>query len=352
MIVNIMQNHPPHSPCSPHLPQQQKKEVWNHRPFHLNHSMFPPNSPMVSPKNRIGPCDQNKEKRSRQQQRRNPRSPQTNHHNRRGRVRPREKGIKVIPSSVPSIPSPEPIITGPSAGSRRRRVSTDGSPRDNDVVCLTVSCPNRPKGIVAIQPGSTHRGNLRFRSMVRNYAHSQDCSSDENQKRMARSIAAELQSKGGRFLVWVKENPALRRHKNNGSWQTVGTTDALNVTRYVLLKQIEQIESESARVGVQEKSPIVASVQKRPSIPKAPEVNHDVKGKELYESDYSNATSGSSSAATIRNIFNEIRLDGEEDDLDLWSISSGGDSKTSKNTKPQLEAGCWEYKLLLPLELE
>lgn len=333
MLMNMTQKHPQCGPCSPHFSKQDTKEAWTDQHFYANHLMFPAYSPMASPQNQTGSRD-DKEKR-RRQHRNVPQSSQKNRQNRCRRVQPSGKGLRTIPGDVPLIQSPNPMIKRP--------------PYDNDVVCLTISCPKGSKDVIAIQPGSNHQGNLRFCSMVRNYASSFDCSKD--QKEIARTITAEFQSKGGRFLVWVKANPAMIEHSNNGSWQIVGTEDALNITRYVLLKQIEQLQPGSARYSVKNNLPPVASVQSKTSTHKAPEVDRDLTAKELDES-LSNATVGSSSTATLLNIFAEMSARDEEDDLDLWSSSPGGENKEKKTVKPRLEANCWEYKLLLPLDLE
>ena len=152
-------------------------------------------------------------------------------------------------------------------------------------------------------------------------------------------------------MVWVKKNPYLIEHNNNGSWHIVGANDALKVIRYVLLKQIEQMGSESARDCAENKSPIGDSVTKEAFIRKLPGVDIDVASKN-NESEYSTSTNSGSSTDTIINILSEMGVNDEEDDLDLWSSSPGGDNNKERNAEPRLDACCWEYKLLLPLDLE
>jgi len=361
--MNVMQ----YNTRNPHRFERNIKNARTHRPSDASQSIMPQYSPVASLKNHVNVYD-HKENHCRRR-RDDPRSPQMNVQNRcdrvRARARPRGKGLISISKNVPPIASPESMTKSPTRSPLRYQDSAGEIPRDNDVVCFTICPPKRSKGIIAIQSGSTHQGNLRFCSVVQSYADSYDCSSINDQKRIARLIVSELQSMGGRFVVWIKENRDLIEHKNNGSWHIVGIEDALNISRYVLLKQIEQMNSESAHEGVEDKTLVDDSVQKETSIYKLPETDKvdttkkmyesdsdkDDTTKKMYESDYSTSTDSSNSIDMLLNILSDIGVDGEEDDLDLWSSSPGGNNKKEKNAKPQLEACCWEYKLLLPLDL-
>lgn len=315
-----------------------------------NHPQFIPNQPIVTPYSPMAPQGYHSTKDNYRRHHRNaPLPPRRNRHHPRGRVLPQGKHQSTIPPyAALTTPLQYPLIQSPAISPRQGRASTRGGPTDDDVVCFTILSRKQSKGIVAIQPNSTHQGNLQFCAMVQEHARSShNVSSNKEQKRIAQTIKNELQSRGGKFLVWVKVNPNLLVHRGNGSWQTVDEDNALNICRYVLLKQIEQMESKSTRNIVEKNSPPIAFKNKEAPIRKPPGFENDVAPKKAYESGYSTAASSCNiSTDTISNVISD--MDAEDDENDLWSMLPAGDDKETKISKPQLEGCCWEYKLLPP----
>ena len=161
------------------------------------------------------------------------------------------------------------------------------------------------------------------------------------QKRLARSIANKIQARGGRFLVWIKQNQNLMEHNNNGSWHLVDKKDVLNISRYALLKRIEATKKADTNNHKDQHN------RKEPSSPIVPETKDsflrpggikELTFKTAYESDDSSLTATSSE--TIAHILSGMSL-GSEDDLDIWSGSPCGKKETKS-------LNCWDYKLLLP----
>ena len=337
----MMQNHPIFNSDVPHRSQKHQQKVRTNRHIQTNQSTFLPRSSMVPNETLTDYCDY--KDTCRRKHRNNPQRPRRNCHQLRCRARPRESD-----RTTPTSPPQELFMQIPPISPQQSRTSFGLGPNDNDVVCFTIFGPKIPKGIVAIQPNSTHQGNLRFCSMVKEHAIcSRNISSNKEQKRIARTIAAELQSRGGRFLVWVKESPDLLEHNSNGSWRTVDEDNALNICRYVLLNRIDKMKSKSARHSVEKKLFSFAS-NKREAIDE-----NDIASRKVYESDYStNDISSNSSASTILNILSEMDVEDDETDLDLWSSSPGGDDKEKKKFIPRLDPCCWEYKLLFPFSVE
>jgi len=335
----------------------------------------PPQLPQAKPYRHLHPNQRNKDLPL----------PLSTRHQQRGHLQLRVKNLNVprnkLSSVVDSQSNPRKIPStttrSPKKSPRQFNAVREG-PKVNDVVCCSIFSPKRARRVVAIQPNSTHEGNLRFEFLVRSRAHSynrakamqvsSNSSSSERQKRSARSIAAEIQERGGRFLVWIKRNQDRPEHTNNGSWQLVDREDVCNISRYALLKQSEAIE-EDAKAKAEsapprhrvrdhhegkstpnrgESSPILSETKAS-----TPEDKEWTTLKAWHESDDDDSTATSISNSTILNILSEMSMD-SEDSLDLWSSSAGSVSSTeTKNPKKgqseRLSACCWEYKILLPL---
>jgi hypothetical protein len=189
------------------------------------------------------------------------------------------------------------------------------------------------------------------------------------QKRLAKSIVTEVQSRGGNFLVWIKENKNLTEQTNNGSWQVIDEEDAQKISRYSLLQQAEAMEKSSANrrkakspperkahSPAPSESPISPPEKKTPiSVPPGFSLPPGIPipphlFKAAYESDDSTTTSVTS-IDTLQQILSVISEDGDDDSLDIWSVSSGMRTETENRHRkgsPRLNAGCWEYRLFLP----
>jgi hypothetical protein len=273
--------------------------------------------------------------------------------------RPRQEVSGSSPRKSPSTSPSSPKL------SPRKCNSIEGGPKENDVVCYSIVCPKKPRGVVVIQPNSTHEGNLRFGALVRSHAHaytramvdSTSNASEKDQKHIAKSIVCDIHSKGGRFLVWIKQNQNLPEHKNNGSWHLVDREDARNISRYALFKQAEVAMKEAEednnedKPSVEKRESSLIHSEKKPSF-NEPEGNkdHSTPNKKMWEIDGSTATN-SCSSSTALHILSEISVD-SEDSLDIWSLSPCGDKDRKQHQSVRLEECCWEYKLLLPLTME
>ena len=245
--------------------------------------------------------------------------------------------------------------------SSQRRISIDKGPNDNDVVCFSIHEPKRIKGVVVVQPNSKHIGNLQFCKLVRKYTRSymraveanKEVSSfdpEKEQKRIADLIVAKIQIRGGRFVVWTKEDPSLLVHKNNGGWGLVSKEDIHNISRYALLKEVETLEKTVLHDGEeklssrQSKQPLSTQIKRTVSHQLESEAMNSTRMKG-WKSDNSLT---SSSTSSIVHILSGIGVD-SEDCLDVWSGSPVNEKKTRKD---DMDASCWEYKLLLPLTME
>ncbi len=215
------------------------------------------------------------------------------------------------------------------------------------MVCISIPHPKRPRGIVAIQPHCKHEGNLLFGAIVWNTAHRYrkaiaslsknptlsnclDATKEKMQKKLAGIIAAKIIARGGRFLVWIKEDESQMQYSNNGSWQFVGREDILNISRYALLRRVNDMEDA-------EKD-------------KHNEKDAAVKIK-AHESDDSTATTIDTSTysnESILHILSEFDLDSDEEDLDYWLACPTTDITDRRMPS---EVRCWDYKLLLPTQM-
>jgi len=275
--------------------------------------------------------------------------------------RPRQEVFGPSPRKSPSTPPSSPKI------SPRRRNSIEGGPKENDVVCYSFVCPKKPRGVVVIQPNSAHEGNLRFCTLVKSHARAYtravaDCTSnasEKDQKHVAKIIVHDVHSKGGRFLVWIKQNQNLPEHKNNGSWHLVNREDARNISRYALFKQIEVAMKEAEednnedKLSVDKREQSLIPSENKPSFSEPPEGNkdHDTPpNKKMLEID-NRAATNSCSNSTVLHILSENSVD-IEDPLDIWSLSPGGDKDRKQPQSVKVEECCWEYKLFLPLNME
>jgi len=298
------------------------------------------------------------------------------------------------PSSCPTSNNNKPQQQAPRHG-----IAVEGGPTPSDVVCcsINVTSPKRPGGIVVIQPRSTHEGNLRFCNLVGDNARSYKRARDEKeQKTIARSIAASITSRGGRFLVWIKENQSQLEHHNNGSWHVVDNEDVRNISRYALLKQAQAIgddEDDGASSGPEEttapatprKQQGIEDEQQQQQPPRkvSPFVEIFKKASSSFhkpqERDHKEETTTATTPSLVEKLGgsadNECAsvleiLTGsrgvcggfDNDDDDLWSSSPGGGTASDEKDSQQLEdelqsrirssSGCWEYKILLPLTME
>lgn len=225
-----------------------------------------------------------------------------------------------------------PIIKGRVQGPTRTVV--EGGPNTNDVVCYSITTATSTKGIIVIQPNSTHQGNKQFCDLVKSRAQSYQKATDgpgsksksdeeEEQQKIARSIATDIDNMGGRFLVWNK-------HHNNGSWCVVDNDDVQKISRYALLKQAEA-ESKSIRLQQQQQQEKAAQILQ--SSEKACFSNNEKENNAFNSSNH-----------TIISIIKGINIHDDDDQDDIWSLFDSSGEDSNETQKPC----CWQYKILLP----
>ena len=324
--------------------------------FRFEPSKHHPTGPSQESKN---PCNSNGNRQ--QHKKRTPSPPRKNNNRQRNRLQHNNKNRKaqkngplspVVTKSKKSRPRQENTSRKghPKTNSPQNIVRKSASieePEVNDVVCISIPHPKRPRGVVAIQPHCKHEGNLLFGAIVWNTAHRYrkaigslsknptlsnclDATKEKMQKKLAGIIAAKIIARGGRFLVWIKQDESQTHYSNNGSWQFVGREDILNISRYALLRRVKDMEDT-------EKD-------------KRNEKDVAVKLK-AHESDESTATTIDTSTysnESILRILSEFDLDSDEEDLDYWLTCPTTD--TTDRRMPS-EVRCWDYKLLLPMQV-
>lgn len=345
-MMNSMQNHPQQNP---HRPQYG---------YSRQHQYYLPPPPRSKPRQHQRGSLQRIEKNSLNvpKNRSEPKQPR--------KPRLRQKGSNSRPSPrCNSFSSPQ-----------SQRSPFEG-PKANDVVCLSISSPTQT--VVAIQPNSTHEGNLRFSVVARNYANylkrvttvvtnnsssssSLNSASKNIQKQVALSIVAEIQARGGRFLVYVKKNKNLNEHTNNGSWTLVDEENVCNLSRYALLKEAEALKKEAhpeVKVEIKpsapnRREPLIACSEHKSSEPEVEIEDSTLPTVRKIDSD--NSINRSDNSCTILNMLSGMNVDSNDDSLDVWSSSPvRGDTTPNitdceEHAAVRLEAHCWEYKLLLP----
>ena len=328
----------PHSPCFWYEPSRQP-------------STLSKESSKSRDSNTKGKRQQKKNKRPSPQQKNNTIN---NSHRQRNRVQHNKKNRNVSKkeSTPPIAPKPKKSRPRQESNSRKASPRTTSAqnnamePEVNDVVCISIPHPKRPRGIVAIQPHCKHEGNLLFGAIVWNTAHRYrkamasvsknptlanclDATREKMQKKLAGIIAAKIISRGGRFLVWIKDDENQMQYSKNGSWQFVGREDILNISRYALMRRVKDMEEADKDKQVEKDVAVKIKAQE----------SDDCTATTLDTSTYSNES--------IMHILSEFGLSSEEEDLDYWLASPTGDN--TDRIMPS-EVRCWDYKLLLPTQ--
>merc|ERR1711935_15887 len=201
----------------------------------------------------------------------------------------------------------------------------------------------------------THEGNLFFGVVTRNFANyykrvttvvtanSSASLPKKIQKQIVWSIVAEVQSNGGRFMVWIKSKGlGNSEDSDNGYWLLVKPEDVFRSTRWALLKEVEALEREAElehKIEIETKPP--------PGFSMTPSSDH-------YESSSSDndcidRRENESNSCTILNMLSGMSVDSDDDSLDALSTSSSTDDNCTEHAAVRLDdARCWDYKLLLP----
>lgn len=343
----------PHSPCFVFEPSRKTPTMPSQETAKAKNPNATANANRRQHKNKVHPPSRNNRQRNRMHHTKKNRNTQKN-----GSLTPLVAPKKSRPRQQHSKRSPRnpkdtPRTTPSSPKSSRQCAFIEEGPDTNDVVCYSIPFPKRPRGVVAIQPNCKHEGNLLFGAIVWNTAHrytkamaslsknptlskSLDATSKNLQKKLAGIIAAKIISRGGRFLVWIKQDDDRIEYSNNGSWQYVGREDILNISRYALLTRVKAIEEADNTKHKNQASK--ATAQKALAIKKA------------HENDDSTATTIDTSSYycndSIMHILSEFGLSSDEDDLDFWLASPD-----TNDRKMPSEVRCWDYKLLLPSQM-
>jgi len=222
--------------------------------------------------------------------------------------------------------------------------------------------PPNANDVVCFQPNSTHEGNLFFGVVARNFANyykrvttvvtanssaSLRSTTKKIQKQIVWSIVAEVQSNGGRFVVWIKRKGwGNSEDSDNGYWTLVKPEDVFRSSRWALLKEVEALEREAElehKIEIEIKPP--------PGFSMTPSSEH-------YESSSSDndcidRRENESNSCTILNMLSGMSVDSDDDSLDAWSTSSSTDDNCTEHAAVRLDdAKCWDYKLLLPQTMQ